>query len=253
MTRIHLCLLTLFAASCQAVTTPAGSTAAERKPFQRGEMRLFFDTALAANFEGTVDTILGEADPEELLLDFEGKLALRAGHEIFVADGLSVRYGVDYRRFEPTDPRNDSGALNDFFSFEEVDYLELFAGIQWMPERLAFGPEKKIRPYVGLKAGWVEGVKSKVGVDFQSEFLEKQSFDFEGNEFWNAGATLGLVYPVNSSLSTHLGWTYEIPLGDTRDAVTLYPVPALPDFPVPISMAIEPEGWMIFFGVSYAL
>ena len=38
-----------------------------------------------------------------------------------------------------------------------------------------------------------------------------------------------------------------------KQGVVLYPVEALPDFEVPLSMAIDPEGWLVFFGVSYGL
>jgi len=221
--------------------------------FEDGDVRFFLDSVVAGDFTSTVATVLGEADPVDLTLDFDGQFGFRLGQEIFVADGLSVRYGVDFRRFDPTDPRNDAGDLSGFFSFGEVDYLELFVGGRWMPEQLGFGPEGRIRPFFELKHGWVDGIDSVVDVDFQNEFLTNQSFEFQSDSYVVGGATLGLLYPVNERLAAYLGWTKEISIGSISDDVTLYPVSALPDFAVPIGMGIDPDGWLVFFGISYGI
>lgn len=205
---------------------------------------LFDDYELTGEFVADTPAagILTATDTGDVL----GNFGLVAGAEWNLSDRWSIGSGVEQRRYVVRD-LNPIQELD--IKVDDVESLNLYAALR---HRFApFASNPRLRAYAQVVLAWYSS--TDIGFDVVTPIPDEPPIriDSEGEPFWLGGLGAGLLYQWSDRVVFELGTLYERSLTPLEADLTVEFGPGGPGFSIPFDAELEPEGWIVFAGVSY--
>ncbi|MFT4539351.1 MAG: hypothetical protein ACI841_000961 [Planctomycetota bacterium] len=223
--------------------------------FEPGTIALLVKLGLHSGYGASIENEFVGAmqDPVELEVDLEGNFGGALGLEVYASRSVSFQIGADYRHLSPANPRAAGEAVDDFFAFDDVTYIEYFFATRFLLPPFESILDRRLRPYLRIKTAFVPEVDSPAVINFNfpsipgQEPIPNPEFNFKGSEYWTVGGELGLAYFMGDNAMLHLGILFEQPLEDSQDRVEIQ----IASFTSKLDVSMRPEGFMVVGGVSW--
>lgn len=203
-----------------------------------------------AEIKGTGGALVGASSSDTI--DLEPRYGGAIKYQHFFTDNFSLGAIAEFRRFDPDEANFGlvPGSTTSIQGDEFTTYHFLIAG------RFFFDPmgsEGRWRPFVGLDLGYVPDVELDADVVL-APGLPPGKLELEGDEFYTLAPVVGVSYLWSDHLSFDFGAFYEFALDSTDDSGSLdVPVPGVGVVPSGFDAELEPEGLIVFAGLTYYL
>jgi hypothetical protein len=175
---------------------------------------------------------------ESFTSDLIGLFGFAVGAEYFVAKDVSLVSGIDFRVLEP---ERTPGLV-----FDQLLSTEFFLALRWvLPYR--WGEEGRWRTFLETKFAVIPTTRFDFELDLGVPGTANPELNFRGDPYTTIGLSSGVLYQLNDRAVAHLAAVYEWPLDHSEDIVTLN----IANFTIPMRNTIEPEGLIVFGGVTF--
>jgi hypothetical protein len=215
-------------------------------------------TGVASDYEVDSTVTIANAnfgEPSHLHGEMIGRYGFGLRGEYFVMDDWMLFLGGEQRIFEP-----DLG--EELITFSESSQLEYFFGTRWfLPWR--FLESQRLRAFLQAKVAYIPQVEFEMTTTLPFDPPLNDAVlvsPFKGGEYWSIGAGGGLAYQLDEAWMLSLGFFYEWPLTHSKGrAGSRLTQTTGNDFvdnimnSLEYDIEIEPQGWIAFLNLSYAL
>lgn len=247
-TRVSILALALLSfSSCSTVDkVKAGPSTEPWENFKRGTTTIGASTgwafygakAAAAGQSGVLEGDYG-TDTTTLTPNYGGALTLRH----MVTDNFALGGIVELRSFSPDSlaPLSATLTAEDFETYHFILTSRYFFD--------GFGETKRWRPFVGIDLSYVPEVDlGNVRVDYPAgSGLPSETVNIVGSEYWAIAGVLGLSYQMTDNVSFDVGGFYEYAITTGDASVEFESLGG-----AQADMALRPQGFIVFLGLTYA-